>query len=96
MIDWKTLVENGKQCGIEYHFYDDKGINLCSCGGKVRMYSKENRKKKHTFEHLRIVCEECNKSIFKDYDISGNPDETYRPKDETMEKLVKEWNNQNK
>lgn len=92
MIDWKQLVENGKKCGIEYHFYDDIELKRCSCGGKARMYSKENKKKKFSFEHLFIVCEKCNNSADGVYDISGNPSKMYRTKEEVIKDIAKEWN----
>lgn len=95
MIDWNKLIENGKKCGIEYHFYDDVKLNACSCGGKARMYSKEHKEKKFSFEHLGISCEECKKHISGVYDISGNPSDTYRPKDEVMENMINDWNNKN-
>ena len=95
MVDREKLIENGKQFGIEYHFYDDKTINPCSCGGRARMYSKENTKKKFSFEHLYIRCEKCNKSASGDYDISGNPSKTYKTKDEVTENLINEWNGKN-
>ena len=77
MIDWGKLIENGKKCRIEYHFYDDGKLNACSCGGKARMYSKEHKEKKFSFEHLEISCEECFKHISGVYDISGNTSDTY-------------------
>lgn len=92
MIEWKKLIENGKQCGIEYHFYNDVKLNKCSCGGNARMYSKENKNKKFSFEHLNIRCEKCNKSISSVYDISGNPSETYKTKEEVIKNLSEEWN----
>ena len=96
MIDWEKMIENGKQCGIEYHFYDDVKLNTCSCGGKARMYSKERKEKNCSFEHLEIACEECKNHISEVYDISGNSSETYRPKDKIMENLINEWNGKNK
>lgn len=95
MIDWKQLIENGKQCGIEYHFYNDVELKLCSCGGKAIMYSKENNNKKFSFEHIHIRCEKCNKSVSGVYDISGNPSETYREKDEVKQGIASEWNKNN-
>lgn len=95
MIYWNKLIENGKKCGIEYHFYDDVELKKCSCGGKSRMYSKENKNKKFSFEHLYIRCEKCNKSVSMDYDTSGNPSEAYKPKDEAIKNAINEWNKLN-
>lgn len=95
MIDWNKLIENGKKCGVDYHFYDDVELKVCSCGGKARMYSKENKNKKFSFEHLDIRCENCNKSVSEVYDVSGNPSETYKTKDEVIENAINEWNELN-
>lgn len=92
MIDWNKLIENGKKCGVDYHFYDDVELKKCSCGGKARIYSKVNKDKNFSFGHLHIKCENCGKSISDVYDMSGNPSEYYRPKDEVIERNKKEWN----
>ena len=96
MIDWNKLVENGKQYGVEYHFYDDFELKPCSCGGKAKMYSKENKNKKFSFEHLHIRCEKCNKSVSAVYDVSGNPNETYKEKSEAIKDIVQRWNSEEK
>lgn len=95
MIDWNKLIENGRKCGIEYHFHDGVKLNACSCGGKARIYSKEHKEKKFSFENLEISCEECFEHISGVYDISGKPSDTYKTKDEVMENLINEWNGKN-
>lgn len=96
MVDWKILTENGKKCGIKYHFYDDVKLNKCSCGGNSRMYSKENKNQKLSFEHLNILCEKCNELISDVYDISGKPSKTYKSKEKVIKSLSKKWNKINR
>lgn len=96
MIDWNKLIENGKKYGVEYYFYDDVELKPCSRGGKARMYSKECKNKKFSFEHLHIRCEKCNKSVSTVYDVSGNPNETYKEKSEAIKDIVQRWNSEEK
>lgn len=94
-IDWDKLIGNGKQYGIEHCFYDDTKLRKCLCGGKPKMYSKENKNKKHSFEHISITCEKCCKSVHGTYDISGNPSETYPEKEIVIQTITEKWNDKN-
>lgn len=95
MTDWKQLEGNGRKCGIEYHFYDDIELKKCSCGGKARIYSKKDKKNNFSFEHLRITCEKCNNSVDSVYDVSGNPNEIYKTKEDVIKDITNKWNEKN-